>query len=341
MRCFLRSVCCSFILASGLVWAQPVGQNPAGPQEKPSSDSVATTIRTPPLPPVDFRQLLALKPEEQQRVLASKPEPKRRLLQSKLREYQGLSPEERDARLRLVQLHLYLPALMKLAPTNRAVILRSIPSEDQKLIEERLEQWDLLPKHLQKEALDHEMALHYFLRFESGGPVETRITTAPVGYRQLDGKLEQWRALKPEKRERMYQHFQRFFELPPKQKEKILDTLEELSEAERQQMENSLQTFERLPPEQRKACIESFRQFANMTKAEQDQFLKNAERWKAMSARERETWRNLTTLFPSPGPPMPPGAPGFRPAPALPGEKAPVGSNTNKLPALPGDVRQP
>ena len=61
--------------------------------------------------------------------------------------------------------------------------------------------------------------------------------------------------------------------------------------------------FAKLPSVQRQVCIDSFRKFANMTPEQQLQFLKNAERWQAMTPSERETWRTLVTKLP----PLPPG----------------------------------
>lgn len=334
MRHFFWLSCCT--LGSGLVFGQPVPDGKNEVQQPARLD--AAKPATPPIPPVDyFRQLLAMSPAEQERALANAPEEKRKRLESKVQEYQKLPREERDSRLQLVQLHLYLPPLMRMAPERRAEKLNGIPSEDRKLIEDRLEQWDRLPSHLQKEVLEHETTLHYFLRLESGAPAQQQVVSQnlPPGYRQLEEKLEQWRALKPEYRQKMYQQFHEFFELPPRQKEK---TLSALSDVERQEMEKSLQTFARLPQAQRDMCIESFRQFANMSKADRDQFLKNAERWQTMPSSERETWRNLINLFPKPLPPLPSGIPGFSQSPPPKGINRLPGAPTatNKVPLLPG-----
>jgi hypothetical protein len=316
------------LMACSLVFAQPIPENPGGPQ---TTRVNSAKVAAPDFPTVGIRQLLAMTPSERERVWADKSEEKRKILQAKVQEYAKLSPDERESSVQLIQLSLYLPPLMKLAPADRAEKLKSIPSEDRKVIEERLKLWDGLPPDTQKEVLDHEKTLLYFFGLESDPPSQSEAPAAklPEGHKQLDERFEKWRAVAPERRQKMYGHFRQFFALPPNQKEK---TLEVLTEKERRDMEKSLQSFERLAPEHRDMCIDSFQEFASMSKAERDQFLKNAERWKAMSAQERATWRSLVGLFPQPRPPLPPGASSTRP---LPGENVLPGTLTNR-PSLPG-----
>jgi hypothetical protein len=299
------------------------------PIDSPPTRIQSTAVPAPRFPTVGIRQLLAMTPAEQERALADKSEEKRKVLQAKLQEYAKLSPDERESSVQLIQLSLYLPPLMKLAPADRAEKIKSVPAEDRKLIEERLKLWDGLPPEAQKEVLEHERTLLYFFGLESDAPAQPGMARLPEGAKQLDERVEKWRALAPERRQVMYGHFRQFFELPRNQKEK---TLEVLTDRERRDMEKSLQAFEQLAPAHREMCIDSFQQFASMSKAERDQFLKNTERWKAMSAQERATWRNLVGLFPQPRPPLPPGASSSRP---LPGANVPPEKLTN-TPALPG-----
>ena len=134
---------------------------------------------------------------------------------------------------------------------------------------------------------------------------------SPEQREKLEKQLAAWSSLPVNQRRRMYDNFQRYFELPPREKER---TLGAFSEPERQEMEKTLRAFERLPPAQRLACIRSFQKFAEMTPKERAQFLKNAELWKKMSPGDRQTWRMLVTQLP----PLPPGfgepplPPGFR-----------------------------
>lgn len=262
-------------------------------------------VLVPPLPKsplAEFRELLALTPQELERVLGEKPEPLRVFLKAKLGEYTALTPQERELRLRATELRWYLRPLMALTPTNRTERLTTVPEDYRRQVEERLKQWDLLAADVQKDVLENERTIH-FLRLEASTARarDALNDLAPEPRRRLESELKRWTALPPERRQRMFDHFQKFFELSPQEKAK---TLEMLSSSERQEMERTLRGFETLPPEQRRDCLNSFRKFANMTPAERASFLNSVERWKALTAAERETWRKLSQQLP----PLPPGA---------------------------------
>lgn len=309
-------------VGSAAALAQTAERAAAAPAPK-----TVSALPTPPLPKppiVYFRELLALRPEELEQSLADKPEAQRNFLKAKLQEYTSLNPEEREARLRATELRWYLRPLMETHPTNRIPSLTAIPDDYRPLVEKRLEQWDLLPLELQREVLENEWLIQHFPPGESGTPtqqVAVRQGVAPDRREELERDLARWLALPQEKRQRMCDRFQQFFELPPEEKAK---TLNALPEEERRQMEKTLRAFEQLPPAQRRLCINSFSKFANMTPDERAHFLKNAERWKEMTPEERRTWRTLVTRLPPlpPAfgePPLPPGAPKSKPTPPLPG----------------------
>lgn len=318
-------------------WA--AGQTPGSGPRVAAANATADAPRLPDLsrsPVDDFRELLAMSSAQQEEILRAKyAEEQRRQVRAKLREYQSMPQEEREARLKLVQLRWYLLPLMQLPPAERSERLSVIPADYRPLIEERLKQWDIVPPPLKKEILDHEWTVHYFVRMESKTPAEREEALGALSpeYRKaVEEKLANWRSLPPERRQRMYEQVHQFFELPPKEKEK---TLEALTDAERHKMESALAHFERLSPEHRRICIDAFHKFASMSAEEQAQFLRNAERWKAMPAHEREAWRNLVTLLPAASAPMPPGYEtppvpmGANSQPAPKGESKPT-------PALPG-----
>jgi hypothetical protein len=79
-----------------------------------------------------------------------------------------------------------------------------------------------------------------------------------------------------------------------------------LSDAERHQMEKTLQAFDQMPASQRAECVNAFAKFASLTAPQQAEFLKNAERWAAMSPAERQAWRDLVVNVPQ-WPPLPIG----------------------------------
>ena len=301
-------------LAHVAVMAQP-----AGGAGLSSSSATAGAPAPPPVPKsrvAYFRDLLAMGPVELSKALRGLPENQRNALQAKLREYAALTPTEREARLRATELRWYLRPLMNAPSDRRADQVASVPVEYRTLVEDRLRQWDALPHETQKEVLENEWTLPYFLRLQSASLSEREdaLRDFSPGQRQkLERQLAFWQALPLEHRQRMGEYFRQFFELSAKEKEKTLNTL---SDAERQEMEKTLQAFESLPPAQRRACINSFQKFASMSPPERAQFLKNAGRWKEMSAGERQTWRMLVAKLP----PLPPGF-GEPPIPQVPKRK--------------------
>ena len=330
IRCPVGLVGCAFFV--GLAFAQSDGR--IGELAKSASEDSEIRNRASGGSRVDeFRRLLEMSASERTRALALKPEEKRKILQAKITEYLSLTPEEREARLRLVELWSYLEPLMRLAPAQRTGELAAVPESDRTLIEERLKQWDLLPADFQRKALENELAIQYFVRLDDKAPAPSHPSPNSPQPNHTDSldeeKLRRWLSVPEGKRQRMYQHFQEFVEMPAKEKKK---TLEVLPEDERQKLEKSLRNFEQLPPHQREAFIESFRKFENMSKEERDQFLKNAERWREMTPGDRQTWINLMNLLPGPsGPPLPPGSLGTR---TLPGE----GATSKRKPSLPGSA---
>ncbi len=279
-----------------------------------------TPLELPPRPPkvsrpIDtLRQLLAQSPAEREKALAEKPEQQRLLLQQRLREFDLLSPAERELRLRLLALRYYLPSMMKVPAASRAEQLRLIPATDRRLIEERLEEWDKLPPETQKELLQNENVLRLFPRFDIGSSAgqQAMLQDLPPERRQkLEEELARWQRYLPDQRERMYRHFQQFFEFSESQKARALRSL---TEPERRQMAQASAAFEKLPPDQRAKCIEALHEFVSMTVEERGRFLQNAARWESMTSEERRAWRELMAQLP----PLPPGLAPTPPLPPMP-----------------------
>lgn len=280
-----------------------------------SAEPPAPELPLIPSPIEDFRQMLRAKGEERERLLLDRPEQKRAVLRRKCEFYDKLPEAERERRLKMLELRWFLQPLMSQSPEERATMITGIPPEFRRLVTERLAQWDKLPAEDKKRYLDNEMALQYFTRLQQASPAAQQsipgITDA--GQRQrMEEKLAAWRKLSARERQRSYQHFNRFFELPRQEQEKTLDVL---SETERNEMQNTLDAFAQLPPEQRRACINAFQKFASMTPAQRLEFFRNAQRWQTMSRKEREQWRNLVNNLPPTPPDGLPPIPGARPAP--------------------------
>ena len=266
----------------------------------------------PPMPPSpieDFRRWLLQTPSQQMASLASRTPEQRSYLIAKLREYSALTVSEREAKLQALDLTWYLRPLMDVVPAQRVVTLSRIPLKYREIVQDRLRQWDALPRELQKDVLENEWTIHYFMRFNADPQQRQELLRKadPTQRKAIEEKLARWEALSPDRRDRMYQQFNRFFQLPQTERARTLNVM---SESERNEMEGTLKAFEKLAPEQRKVCIESFEKFTSMRPEERREFLRDAARWQAMPEKERKTWRNLVNALPplpdtTPMPPLP------------------------------------
>jgi hypothetical protein len=287
-----------------------------------------TNTGLPPIPPLrspvdTFRELLNLSANERTRALADRPVEARQRLLEKIREYQGLSPDECKLRLHATELRWWLLSLMRQPATNQ--VSQMVPEHLRALIKDRLAVWNLIPPPLQKEFLDNEDIRLLYERIQ-GLPQTQREkilkSLPPERQKSLQAGLEQWMEMSPDERKQTCERFEHFFSLNEPERTRVLGTL---SETEQRQMAQTLKAFDMLPSEKRQICIRSFAKFASMSAGERLQFLKKAERWEKMSTGERQAWRNLvntvTNLPPLPSdfyentPPLPPGF--VRPPPAL------------------------
>jgi len=304
----LRSFLVVVSVASGMAQvAEPPTVRPAAPAQS------ARVPQPPPMPPSPvqvFRDMLAMTTEQRVKAMEGRQPKTREFLTSKLKEFEALKPEERENRLRTMELRWQLLPLMSMAPSNRVLRIQGLPESDRPLIEERLRLWDKLSPEQQRDVLECEPALS---AFASPG---TRVPTSSVGLpvstnlqQRINSSTTYLNNLRPEKRAELYQNFQEFFELSEKEKAKALDSIHTLSDAERRQMERTLATFDRLPRAQREQCIHGFQKFTALSREEQGQFLRSAARWQAMSPRDRQIWRSLVMQKAVPQPPLPPGIP--------------------------------
>lgn len=273
----------------------------------------------PPLPTrsVDFRKLLTMSASERETILSSRQARQRQILEEKLKEYDLLSPADQELRLRSLEMRLYLRPLMGMAESNRVSYLAAVPERVQRLVNERLQEWDQLPPDLQKDVLENERVITMFVRSGPALPsknAELSALSAPERAR-AEESIRRWNALPEPRRERIQDHFRRFFDLPKDEKAKAMESL---NPVERLQMKASLQAFEKLPQDQRERCISGFTKFASLSASERQQFLQDAERWKNLSPQDRKVWRALVSQV-SPRPPFPGGSK----SPPMPGPLRP------------------
>jgi hypothetical protein len=286
-----------------------------------------------------FRGLLGMTPAERDRALAGKSEQERKQVLAKVDEYQALPREVREERLTQTELHWYLLVLLRLDPAQRRARLNEISPLYQPMIMPQLVQWDQLPDVLRKALLEKESFLRTYVQWQGRPPAaqEDILGDLPPGQRaRWAEELKRWQGLPESRREELSGAFRRFFYSTAEER---VETMRALSESEQRQMELSLRSFADLPPDRQRECVDSFSKFAAMSVEERDQFLRNAAKWEAMTARERQLWRTLVNKLP-PMPPgfyrskLPPMPPDWRPPPlptlAAPGK--PVETNLAKAP---------
>ncbi len=284
------------VFAAGMGWAFTLAAKDLTMVSAPTN-SLSSPAET--KSPVDFfRQLLAMTPDERDIFLTNRPPEIRARILAKVGEYEALDPNERELRLRATELRWYLMPLLRDSPTNRAARLAHIPAGVREIVDARLTEWSILPPSLQQEFLDNEHVLRYFAHLEVTNRLAEDFGQAPS-----DAERAHWNALSEPERRQVAAGFNQFFELTPDERQTALNSL---SEAERQQMGRTLQAFDKMPPSQRDECVSAFAKFASMSAPEKAQFLKNAERWSAMSPAERQAWRDLVANVPQ-WPPLPVG----------------------------------
>jgi len=242
--------------------------------------------------------LLAMTPDQRQQAIAIRPADIQKRILEKLNEYELLPGELRELRLRETELRWYLRPLMDEPSTNRSAALARVPTELRAQVEQRIQMWDLLPPPLQEQFKDNDLIADYFAqtRFATPGQVAELLQTIPLERRAaLEKGLESWKGMSDEQRQTALAGFNRFFELTPEQKEQALGLV---PDEERSQMEQTLAAYQTLTQAQRQQCISSFEKFARMSVVERKQFLENAERWREMTAEDRQKWRELVTVAP-------------------------------------------
>ncbi|MGZ4963617.1 MAG: DUF3106 domain-containing protein [Limisphaerales bacterium] len=317
IKCW-RAVGVVSAVATITVMAEPlhVPMPPLPPGAGVRAMSEAPARLTPPLPsPVDnFRFWLTLSPTERAPLLSKMPDPQRKALEAKLASYDALSPDAQDLRLRETRLHWQLLALMKLPANQRKDHLAQMSPDDRALALERLPQWDALPAAKQKTFLENEEVISVYLELQET-PQHARgkvlAGMSPNVRFPLEHRLQKWNGLPAPQRQELSDRFSQLFQLPDRDKDKIVAAL---PEATRKQFAALTRSLKNLPPDERKQCTAALNKFLKMSPDDQNHFLQNAMRWQKMSEKEHDAWRQVVhsapTLPPLPHgvemPPMPP-----------------------------------
>ena len=285
-----------------------MGQAPATPL--PSG-----AMRLPSLPPTApqsgiayFRELLSAKPEEREKLLANKNAHYRAVMEAGIRRYEAYPPDEREVRLRSMELRYHVTSLLREPLRNRVERLKQVPEKDRPLVEERLKYWDQLSSAEQKEALENERMTRDVFSISSP-PVPRQLqlnqqTSNQV--LQIEQQLVRWQTLPDARRVQIQKNFTNLFEFSVSGKAK--DQLQSLplTPAERELMDKAIVEFKKLPLSTRLLCVRNFPKFAELSPQERQQFLVNAQEWQKMTPEDRQTWRRLVSKVPR-LPPLPPG----------------------------------
>lgn len=269
----------------------------------------AAAPSVPPLPPLTtapmdfFRNLLATNAAGRAAFLADRSPEQRRILEIKIAEYQALPPDERELRLVATDLRHYLSIFLRWPVELRSQLLTQVPAKYRAFVMERLKTWDALTPEAKQEFLENETALSFIVRLSKATPPKSQQMLADLPAKQraeMEAVLKTWQATSPSRRQAQIARFNQFFELTEQEKQQ---TLAALPADQRVKPQRILALFERLPKDDRQKCAEALNQFLAMSPEEREQFLRNAARWQAMSAQERQAVRDMVLKFP----PLPPG----------------------------------
>ncbi len=322
LRCHI-AVCFAAAVALQLLTAVSSAQDVSSPGH--SNASPADVARISPLLAKSrvavFRELLGMSDRERDERLATYSPVKRDGLKAKIKEYESLTPEQCELRLLVTELQEYLLPLMTLPSTNRAAQISLLPTNLAPMVEVRLQHWDSLSPTQQNAVLENKSLLQHLTDFASINPMrqnQAATNMTPAQRQALQEALTKWQGLSRERRLEITRHFKEFFDLTPTEKQKTLSTV---SDAERAQIEKAVRQYYELNPRSKARVRAGLDKFCQLSPAEFGQFLRNAERWKALSPTERKAWRDLVSSA-AIQPPLPPGARPVRSMPPNPADAA-------------------
>ncbi|MCP5523202.1 MAG: DUF3106 domain-containing protein [Verrucomicrobiales bacterium] len=261
----------------------------------------------PPSPMAMFRQVLQSSAEEQRAILDSRSPKHRAWLEEQIHEFSRLSPAEREARLRLLELRFYLLPLLGTSASNRVDQLRAVPARYRAAVQDRLGAWDALSSEERAGLLDDHAAASWLCRSpvaSAGDPGETPMVLSEPA--RLETTLARWQRMSPAEKTRMVEGLERFFQFDAPQKDR---TLREMTRLGRTQVADLMTRLDELPPSEREKCLRALERFAGLPESERQRFLQNAVRWATMTEEQRRAWRDLQAKLPPLPPVVPPQPP--------------------------------
>ena len=286
------------LLLSLILCCVAASQNAAFAQTNPPA-AVTTTSAPPPLPPSPadtFRSILGMPEAERQKFLGSLSSQKRQIVLLKLDEYRGLPAEQREERLRALQVRVWVPRLIKMPLSNRVERLAGMQPAERQLIEARLAKWDELPQDKQKELFTNELAIRTII----SSPEKFNPTLPPFPPDPKVAKeLKHWFELTAAHRGDVLARFEYFLEdVNPEQRATII--------AQRPGMAKTVAPIASLTKDQRERYLAGLKRFDALTPAERHTFLIRVRHWEKMTPEQRQSWRVLAKKLTPPAAPPPP-----------------------------------
>jgi len=276
----------------------------------PAADTPASPA-TPPVPTVAsidfFRSLMAMTPEQRRTALAIKSAGQREVLEAKIREYAVMTDKERELRLRLLEIRLYLLPLMRMEPDMQTRMLARIPDKERPFVQYRLGDWNSLSPGEKEMLLATPSSLHAFLYRGYGRTGEGASKVGKIMPPNLDRYRERmiakWQRLSEERRQEIVSRFDQFLALEKAKRQAVVQRLPMPDQAHAQK---TLRRMEGLSPEERTQFLTGLRQFADLDYQARERFKRLTVYWNNMSIEERSLWRSIIVKVQNP--PLPPGA---------------------------------
>jgi hypothetical protein len=285
---------CSILILALLLGTVASPAQPAAPGTLPAVP--------PPLPPVLksptelFRKLLSADASQREELLRSRPPASREIILRGLREYESLSPTNRELRLRTLELGWHLDQLFRMSPTNREPWLASLSESDRTALRNRARYWDSLSPTTRTNLLQNQLGIRALIGLD---------TLVEGGSVRVHRDIQHLKELTSEQRQELVTTYKLIFELSNDEKNRLLQIYDA---TQREQMMKTLKQLGAVPAGQRDLCLDGMTRFNTLSPEEKIEFLKNCERWKSMTPTEREAWRVIVRRQ-TPRPPLPPLVP--------------------------------
>lgn len=307
MKFLCRAFWLLVLWSAGPGWEMQLAAQPASMPANPASQPSTNAAPVPPFPiyrpPTEtFRDLLKMTPAQLDQRLTNQLPQLRHQLEAKIHEYQAMPPAAREALLHATELHDYLQYFIKNPSLNRPQQLTSVPDEYRREVSDRLNQFYVLPPEFQEEALSQASTADYFM---GPGTPPPRVQPPMPPLMAPSNPIKALSAMPAAERAQLFSSLEDFFELDPKEQQKIIGAV---PADQRGEVARVLFQIKSQPREQREQTLQVIRTVAEMTDQQRQVFFSSAERWKAMSESERAIWLRLVGhLPPAPSPILPLG----------------------------------